>query len=1436
MDRFTHFPTLTSADGAVRVVLPWSLDTQRLPIELIALAWADLLRSSTNEQSPVFLLNGAPVKADLVARTVQPATLDAASVISTRHTTVAVGNLSAQDRADSCALTWKVDSATRTSVLHSSSGMDSGSLHELGTQLQHNLQEQTAKSGGQVERSTLELTALSMSNPSPCTLPGPQLLHKLALSGAHDSESAIEFLVADGNIRRLSYHSLDQLSSRLAAEITASAARGKGAPKFVVPVLLPQSVELYIAWLGILKAGGAFCPLNIDAPPDRIEFILQDVAASVVVTQGTLGSRVPQGESLAVINMDEVETFEVDTLGRAVESSPSDLAYVMYTSGSTGRPKGVGVSHLAATQSLLAHNDLIPHFSRFLQFASPTFDVSVFEVFFPLMRGATLIGSEREQMLLDIGYVMTEMNVDAAELTPTVAGELLRSRAAAPSLRVLLTIGEMLTKHVVEEFGQSENSSGILHGMYGPTEAAIHCTAATHFSANAAVNLIGKPFKTVSAFIMSMDSEGKSSASELQILPLGQIGELVVGGPQLADGYINRPEENAKAFIESPQLGRLYRTGDKARMLPSGEIECFGRISSGQVKLRGQRIELGEIESVICKSHGVRSAVAIVSGGSLAAFVLTGDEYITDSALKDICRRWLPRFMVPGEFILVQQFPQLPSGKIDRKALEAEFVRHRNATQSVDQQHFRDRHEEIIASCVADVLGRHLPAEESLVAAGLDSLAAIRLASHLLEAGIRMDVAQLLEADCVEDIWQFAKDLDTTQTPEDAKIGLYRIRQLVTDAGGARIESLGLSSQVAEIEPCSHIQQAMILETARHAKAYCNWVELEFKRSHTVHLTAVRNAFVTLLKQNPLLRSGFIEIGLKDQSYARLTWKAFDERLIRKRDQFEYDLSLNEGQDLLHPLRIQLMETEKTHRVLVHIHHALYDGWSWQLMLKDLHRILLGEELSPKPTYNAVTEFLIEHKLTETANESTTFWRDHLQGSSGAAFPNLHGSTDVPSGTQEATRVLDISMPQLNDVTQRLKVSRQTVFQAAYCYLLSSYLGSPDVVFGTVFSGRTLPVKGIETVLGPCIRTLPTRMNLGTMQDVTDLLLAIQNSNRKSLEYGSLPLQDIKKASGIDLHLNVFDTALVWQESIWSDDDHGNLFREVRSAEFLEFAFLLGFEPKGDRIHAKITYENSVLPHDQARLLLEQIDYVASIIISSPTLPIGDINSHLPQCTLSVCNEEPVTQQDLPSIVSGVERFASIDPTRIAIELIDPARPGDAKRKIESMTYGQLNARANRFARHLLHLGVKSENLAAIIMENSFESYISLLAVAKLGAGVLPVPPRASSQTIQSIMDAANPQFCIVGGGHLFPAFNTIQRIHLPDATDDYSDHDLGESTEGFHAVCTENSNPTEQLHLSHSNLQSHVDALAGSYPISPGSKLLQAFSHASVGKYHSSL
>ena len=431
---------------------------------------------------------------------------------------------------------------------------------------------------------------LSILNPYPRRIPGSELLHELVSNGSVESCIAIEYLSPNEAIERLSYSDLRLRSDVLAHRILSAWQRHPTTSipeRFIAPIFIQQCPDLYVSELAALKAGAAFCPIALDVPEERLRFILNDIDAKFILTTTQLSDSLPALEGIEIICVDYCPR-DIDDSPLALEIVSSQPAYIMYTSGSTGLPKGVVVSHSAATQALLAHDGHIPPFSRFLQFASPTFDVSVFEIFFPLFKSCTVVCGSRRQLLNDLPGFIEHMGVDAAELTPSVVSSLLRNRASVPSLKVLLTIGEMLKRDVVEAFGAHTDADGVLCGLYGPTEAAIHCTVQPQFSSAMSINNIGMPLDTVSTFVVRPTAPAGDLEDPNQILPIGEEGELVVGGYQLADGYLNRPEQTRSSFFQHDEYGTLYRTGDRARLTRDGTLECLGRISSGQVKLRGQ--------------------------------------------------------------------------------------------------------------------------------------------------------------------------------------------------------------------------------------------------------------------------------------------------------------------------------------------------------------------------------------------------------------------------------------------------------------------------------------------------------------------------------------------------------------------------------------------------------------------------------------------------------------------------------------------------------------------------------------------------------------------------------------------------------------------------------------------------------------------------------
>ncbi|KAI4602261.1 putative NRPS-like protein biosynthetic cluster [Pestalotiopsis sp. 9143b] len=359
-------------------------------------------------------------------------------------------------------------------------------------------------------------------------------------------------------------------------------------------------------------------------------------------------------------------------------------------------------------------------------------------------------------MLSDLSSIIDKLNVDACELTPSVAGSLLKKRHRVPKLKLMLTIGEMLTEPVVQEFGGDAQVPSILWGMYGPTEAAIHCTLQPAFKKSTSPSCIGIPLDTVSAFVIQAPAN-QADTLPFEIAPIGQVGELAVGGHQLATGYLNRPEQNAASFIET-QFGRVYKTGDKARMLSDGTIECLGRVSEGQIKLNGQRMEIGEVEHVIIRTEGCHSVYVCVISNILVAFAAVDRISGMRDQIAANCKQWLPAFMIPSEIVVMESFPRLPSGKIDRMSLKKNFSSsHIDQAMTSDNQQFKDALEQLLCVSVGDMLQASVRPLTRLSSVGVDSIFAIQLAAQLRASGLPVSPLDVLGSKTLVDLHRILK-------------------------------------------------------------------------------------------------------------------------------------------------------------------------------------------------------------------------------------------------------------------------------------------------------------------------------------------------------------------------------------------------------------------------------------------------------------------------------------------------------------------------------------------------------------------------------------------------------------------------------------------------------------------------------------------------------
>ncbi|KAI9659863.1 MAG: NRPS [Bathelium mastoideum] len=1422
---YTPFPDLDPCRHNHERHGPSCVSIPRLvvPEEILLIAWAVLLARYTQDERPVFRSNGDALQFEPDGRVLKRL---ACEVVGGDRFTGVYFDFAWGHNAQSGVLDFLYDPNARLGELKSSGLLPPNHLEQLVLQLRLAIVEVARDKNQPINHLIPVNPALSILNSNPRRARGPELLHRLVKWHQPTHNLAIDFLSRDGNHQSLTWDQLDNASSVLSREIYSqlSGRPRKDNRTSVVPILIPQSPEFYVAQLAILKAGCAFCPLDLDAPEERIRFILQDVSAVSIVTVGNFRDRL---RGLTDINIIEAKLHcETPTAFQDVDIDPAGTAYIMYTSGSTGKPKGVVVSHNAAVQALLAHDHHIPPFSRFLQFASPTFDVSVFEIFFPWLRGSTLVSCDRRLMLDDLGSIVNSMDVDAAELTPTVAASLLQKRDNVPCLRVLLTIGEMLTKNVIEEFGQASGRQGMLFGMYGPTEAAIHCTLQPNFRTDHKVGIIGAPLDTVSAFILEPQSD--DNRSHVEVLPVGQVGELAIGGYQLADGYLNRPEQTSAAFVDSDKYGRLYRTGDKARLLPDGSLECLGRMATGQVKLRGQRVELGEIEEAALRHPAVRAAVASTIHGIVVVFCLVDDNEVPTDSIQQLCRTWLPAFMLPGDIVTVRELPYLPSGKVDKKRLGEQYQA-RNSQELVKAVP-KDKTETTILSIAQEILDQQIGVADALAHFGLDSLLAIRFASLLRRNGLFLPATEILKCRSIREL---ALRVSADESPHRRAKQHLKDQDLSSRLAKSALQNGGVAqrhSQLSKVLPCTPLQNAMLLETSRDQRAYWNWIEIELPSNPSEH--EIRDVLQNLTAKNEILRSGFCGTDDHANPFALLAWQTMASSQVVVVD--EFSRSHPNGIDsLLRALNVQVRFNHGPTRMLFQIHHALFDGWSMDLIVHDVSLLLSGKTAPSRPQYADVISHHLSNALSAENGSDLLYWQEKLSNVTPCTLPNLNGNHDGSVSLERLHRVSSVNFEALQSCAKKSYLNPQVYFQAAFALLLAAYARADNVMFGTVSSGRTLPVDGIEEIIGPCIATIPLRVDVGQSRSVLDLLRHIHRLNRELLEHCSLPLRDIKRCCDLQPGKPLFDTLLVWQESLVRPPNP-ELLRVVDSTDYLEFNLLLEIQPLDDSLQTRATFMESLIPRAHMQILLAQLDCLVSWMLKHE----GEALDKTSQCFaldhLSIENETPSKVPFDGGVKALVKRQVSELPNTPALAFA--SRLQDSRISVETLTYAELNRKAEQLACYLASKGVKRDMLVAICMEKSVELYTCILATVYAGAGYLPLTPDTPRPRIKSILEAAEVALCL-GKGPIVKDLGQLEECEIVNV--DSLDAKAFESSKELQGISCEASDIAYAVFTSGStgapkgvlvtqqNLSSNIKDLINLYPLGTQPRLLQACSQA---------
>lgn len=786
--------------------------------------------------------------------------------------------------------------------------------------------------------------------------------------------------------------------------------------------------------------------------------------------------------------------------------------------------------------------------------------------------------------------------------------------------------------------------------------------------------------------------------------------------------------------------------------------------------------------------------------------------------------------MIPGDVVMLETLPYLASGKCDRRSLRSQYEESKTARETC-QQPLDDETNHII-SILQDVLDVEVTTTSLLAGLGLDSLSSIRVASAFRRDGRhQLDAGQILSSRTPLDLVTALKTAENSPGAVD----------WAATADASYKESLGkaisrnlpadLSQQVESSFPCTPVQVAMLAETEKDAEAYCNWLELDVPQCKDP--SALAKALRSLSEIHPMLRSGFVSLTKTKWSYATVVWSAMTSSQIKQTSTFDKSFRLEDASQLLRPCSFQILETEDSGcRLLMLIHHALYDQWAIDIFRSDLASLLRGAEPQRSGSFKSIADFYVYHQDDVENSAALDFWQDHLRDVTPMTLPLFRGSEAESCLRKSSWKATPLNSDAVRVASKDMGCSSPAIFQAAMAYILAAYSGVSDVTIGSVFSGRTLPVSDIESTFGPCLATLPFRIDHSTVETCRDLVLAVTQRNRAMQNHVMTSPTVIRQAAGISPGVSLFDSLFVWQETTLDMSTSGDAITILDSEDRLEFNLVLEFAPSPNAIEVRATYQQSVISQEQVDILLSQIGSIAKHIIEQPQSLVENLGACLTPDLLSIANPHPTGYSDsfeLTDVVAQRAIDSSTSPAIIFAESLDGERPA-----MQSITYAELDSRANQMAHTFIASGLQAEGLVCICMEKSIDLYVAMLASFKAGAGYLPLVPETPTSRIKSVLAQVDVQLFICDSNTV-QVFQDLTDANVLDLTTlDFSSASVAspnvhqKGSRVSYAVFTSGSTGEPKgVAVTMDNLKGNLAVLGELYQVRQEDRLLQACSQA---------
>jgi len=1154
------------------------------------------------------------------------------------------------------------------------------------------------------------------------------LLHQKfeQLAKTHPENIAIEFEGA-----QLSYKELDKRASDCAKYLNATGVKQGD----FVGVFMLRSIEMMVAIYGTLKAGAAYIPIDPDYPEERINYIVADANINFVLTHKEVDSTRLNADH--IIDINNMVCKESSLQNKDLPQCSSDsVAYVIYTSGTTGNPKGVMISHKSIINRLewmqkeytLDSDDIV------LQKTPYSFDVSVWELFWPLMTGAKLQiakpGGHKDPAYLK--QIIKSKNITTLHFVPSMLKVFLdvESFKDCDSLKRVYCSGEALPYETTQQFFNDSHAQ--LHNLYGPTEAAVDVTYwQCKQSDSRKLVPIGVPVSNTQLYILD---------AHQQQVPVGVVGELYIGGDQVAKGYLNKPDLTEErflvdAFAENKNV-KMYRTGDLVRYLDAGEIEYIGR-TDFQVKIRGFRIEPGEIEARLNASPEINQSVVAVQQDAAgnpaitAYYIVKNASDISADSLRSYLAKTLPDYMVPQYFIAVDDFALTSNGKIDRKALPLPD----GAILSSAAKYIAPSNdiEKIIAEIWENLTGiSDIGINDNFFAIGGHSLLATQVVSRIKNHfDIDLPLRSLFDASTV------------------AELSVY-VKELLKNTAGSGLQKIDKNKDAAPVALSFAQQRLWYLDQLDPDNPVYN-VPVVYQLKGTLDTNVLAKSIGIIFKRHDALKTSFqimtdepvqnieksLELEIESVNLVDTNDKEVENYLAKKAGE---TFSLNQS-----PLiRVSILQlADNKHMLFIMAHHTIFDGWSIRVFINEL-RILYEAFLSsvdPKlpelpVQYSDFSVWQRNWLQGDVLDQQLEYWKQHLHGE----LPVLELPTDYPrpSNFTYAGKTISAELP-ANLMASLSGLSRSgdaTIFMltfAAYITLLYRYTGQTDIIAGTVIANRNH--SETENLIGYFANTLAIRTSFDEPPEFTELLSMVRESCLGAYTHQDLPFEKLVEELNPERELShtpVFQTLFAYEDSseqkLSLADIELNRIEIDNSVAHTDLSLAVQETESGKGI-VYVEYCSDLFKEESVERLIEHYINLLQSIVQMPEARLHELSM--------------LTDNDV-RLIEACNKTSSLYPENKCIHQIvsEQAKQSPEKTAISfngtDVSYQELEEKSDRLAAHLSSLNIKSDQLIALCVNRSTDMLVAMLAILKAGAAYLPLDPEYPAERIEFILEDAD--------------------------------------------------------------------------------------------------